>query len=165
MIIIVEGIDRVGKTTLCNMIEEQTGIKVFKNESFYGKRLGAETEIELMNELVNFIDCVNCDIVLDRFHLSEYVYGVCNRGYNNLDVMEIDEALSKKDCILIYVRPTDLNVSSMMHGESLSSHNVLFECVYNTSKIKKFSCNYKSLYEAVNFVKRELRKKEDKNDA
>lgn len=156
MIIIVEGIDRVGKTTLCNMIEESTGIKVFKNESFYGKRFGAETEIELINELINVVSCIDCDIVLDRFHLSEYVYGVCDRGYNNLDIMRVDEMLSKLQCVLIYVKPTDVKVSSSMHGSSLSSHNALFDCVFKMSKIDKFSCDYTTLDKALAFVKSKL---------
>lgn len=33
MLIIVEGIDRVGKTTLCEMLSKSFGIKIFKHDS------------------------------------------------------------------------------------------------------------------------------------
>lgn len=153
MIIIVEGIDRVGKTTLCNMISKEFGISVFKNKSFYGKCIGKETEIELINQLINFVKCVNCDVIFDRLHLTEFVYGLWSRNYANTDIMKIDEKLSKMKCLLIYVKPTDIDESSKQHGSDLQFYDTSFEAIFKNSKIKKFSCDYNTLSEAVEFVR------------
>lgn len=157
MIIIVEGIDRVGKTTLCNMLSKEFGINIFKNQSFYGLCISKETEIELINQLINFVNCVNCDIIFDRLHLTEFVYGLCNRNYANTDIVKIDKKLSEMNCLLIYVKPTDIDESSKQHGSDLRSHDTCFEAIFKNSKIKKFSCDYNSLDSAVEFVRNNIK--------
>lgn len=153
MIIIVEGIDRVGKSTLCNLLSKELGIDVFKNTSFYGKCLGKKSEIELINQLINFVECTKQNIIFDRLHLSEFVYGMLDRGYVNTDIMKVDDRLSKMDCILIYVKPTSVTESSKQHGSDLYFHEVAFDAFMKKTKIPSIICNYNTLQQTVDRVK------------
>lgn len=148
MIIVVEGIDRVGKTTLCKKLSEKTGYPIFKNQPVFRER-EQSTEIELMNQLVSIAEYTAVDMILDRFHLSEFVYGYINRGYVNGSVMSIDERLSKLGAWLIVVSPTDVKRSSDEHGSSLMEHEKLMNTMFLASKMKKIKCDYFTLDKVV----------------
>lgn len=159
MLVIVEGVDRVGKTTLCNKLKNALGFDIFKeeNKSF-------EKDSLIFANFGSMISIINCyksfgrNVVLDRFHLSEYVYGYINRGYNrflaNFVLRDIDKRLSElDDVVLIYVSPTDLDWSSKQHGSDLRFHNELFIQAFKESNIKqKFSVNFDKLDFAVNHI-------------
>lgn len=148
MIIIVEGIDRVGKTTLCKKLSKKFNIQIFKNEKFLGKYIGADTEIELINEIINFVKTLNVNVIFDRLHLSEYVYGKMERDYENETVFDLENKMIKSfdDLFLILVVPTNIDKSSLEHGKDLKPYNKEFISVFEKSNIKnKFICNYNEL--------------------
>lgn len=103
MIIIVEGIDRVGKTTLCEMIEERykevMDIRRFRDNTRYAHgHTDMMVNTEKNNTIVSLIeDGIIQNIILDRFHITEFVYGVIERSYKNVDMYDIDRRLADID--------------------------------------------------------------------
>lgn len=68
--IILEGCDFVGKSTLANILAEKTGYEIVKGSSFEISKLGADGMFEYMMELLD-----RKNIIIDRFYMSNYVYG------------------------------------------------------------------------------------------
>lgn len=161
MLIIVEGIDRVGKTTLCKMISDEFGMPIFKED----KRQNYNTELLMrenfgsMQSAINMARCTNSNVVFDRFHLTECVYGCIERRYDFDSAFNIfctiDDLLMKnKDTKLILVRPTNIELSSQMHGKYLGKHALAFDSLFECSKIQnKYACNFFSLQDAIKFIR------------
>lgn len=139
MIYIVEGIDRVGKTTLCNLMSERLEIGVLKDRMLHGE-LQRDIVDEKIFTTVNALESMRkVDLIIDRFHLSEIVYGKIDREYDNEFMWEIDKRLAEMETMLILVEPenkTRLNIASWEHGDDLSEHAELFEKVFDESAIK-----------------------------
>lgn len=137
-IIIVDGIDRIGKTTLCKMISSATNIPIFKeNRKFAGEKL-IDVCAGLSSQLseLSMIESLDADIIFDRFFASEYVYGTTERNYNNGNAIESVcktlkklEELRKNGVNVIYVslKPVDIEKSSKEHGKSLETHAIKFD--------------------------------------
>lgn len=70
MIIILEGIDCSGKSTLAKKLSERTGFEIVQGSSFEISQLGADGMFE---HLVNLLE--NDDIIMDRTFYSNLVYG------------------------------------------------------------------------------------------
>lgn len=161
MSIIVEGIDRVGKTTLCNKINKYFALDIFKESMIKNVDDIMTFNYGAMRSLCNVSKYKN--FVFDRFHLSEYVYGVIERKYDISKALEIfkyiDNLISKDDNnLLILVEPIDLEYSSIQHGKSLKQHYEYFEYLYEISEIKnKFKCNYNSINEIIELLKGVIR--------
>lgn len=126
MILIVEGIDKVGKTILCNRLSKELNIPIYERPSgdsdykFDELKLGdvyAE-QAALMSQLRKS----NESKIFDRFHLSEFVYGKLNRNYyeklNRVLFAMPDYMAYIANAILIYVRPADMNRSNIDHGSN-----------------------------------------------
>ena len=82
MIIIVEGIDRVGKTTLCNRLSEELNIPIHKYKGIikYDKMKNKE-ETDKTLGLIQLLKETGSSIIFDRSYMSDYVYGVLQRNY------------------------------------------------------------------------------------
>ena len=173
--IIVEGIDRVGKTTVAKKISEALNIKIFNNPYMNQKWIDIKendgkvkvkkagpwnmfANVERMNVLLSFIEQFDCEnFVADRFHLSEYVYGIYDRSYMNLDAfLQIDERLAKLGAIIIYVKPKDIKWSSEQHGSDLSEHFQTFERMIKMTKCKVIECDHDTLDSVVDKLKDEV---------
>lgn len=146
-LIIVEGIDRVGKTTLCQILSNQFNVPIFKEYPFYD---GFERKImvEKMDTVLNVLKTTNSHLIADRFHLSEFVYGKVERliPYSASTINALEAKMNELNTILIYVRPTSLERSESEDGRKLSRHLNMFEMFYSKSKIAhKLSCDYDSL--------------------
>lgn len=149
MIIIVEGIDRVGKTTICEKIIEEFSnrgkhiIRFRDDTRYHGGHESMDINTEKINTLQSMIEEGIVDnVILDRYHLTEFVYGSCDRGYLNIDMLDIDrrlrnyELVSGTVIVLIVVEPIDVIESSKEHGSDLSVHAALFEKMYNLSQVR-----------------------------
>lgn len=154
--IIVEGIDRVGKTTLVNLLKEKTGLPVLDDLYLYetkDMRKDKRVNVEKIKTIVNFARDVSDKFIVDRLHWSEMIYGYCDRGYDNVvPVLDVEDELVKVGAKIILVVPTDIESSSKQHGKDLSKHAELFEAVFDDSKMKKFKCDYNTLSDAVRWV-------------
>lgn len=67
-IIAIEGIDRVGKTTLANMLNKRTNINIYKDYSHYNYY--DSNLISVVEKTFTFIEVVkqlNLDVICDRF--------------------------------------------------------------------------------------------------
>jgi thymidylate kinase len=69
-IIILEGADGAGKTTLAKELQRISGLDIVKGSSFEISQLGQDEMYEHMNELLD-----RKDIIVDRFYMSNRVYG------------------------------------------------------------------------------------------
>ncbi|MDE7423053.1 MAG: hypothetical protein K2N51_05090 [Lachnospiraceae bacterium] len=196
MIIIVEGIDRVGKTTLCEMIEERyTVFRRFRDDTKYvHSHLNREVNTEKINTLQNLIEAGFIDdIILDRYHITEFVYGAIERSYKNVDMYDIDRRLSvvggpdyevaepddldnvdsammidnkfHTDVVLIYVVPVDIKTSSGEHGYNLERHLKWYNDFYRDTLIKnKITVDYETLEEALEYIDELLGIEEDSEE-
>lgn len=160
MIVIIEGIDRVGKTTLCDKLQSEfagTFVRFRDNTRYAKSHNDMIVNNEKNNTIVSLIEEGLLDgIILDRFHFTEYIYGMCDRGYNNVDTWDIDRRLSAFDkVVLLYIAPTDVKMSSEQHGENLEQHLKMFEECFSMTGIKhKIKVNFMTLDKAVEFVKK-----------
>lgn len=154
-IIVIEGMDRCGKSSLANKLVSDYGVQNYsiihsgkppKNLSkselriwsfFYNKQL-----IEKSEQLLEFLDLV----ILDRSYLGEYVYGSLYRGhdYFNEDISSIEQFIQKPKSwsIMTFVDSPD-NLIHRDDGKSLSvdvdklrREFGLFKWVTQTSKIQ-----------------------------
>ncbi|MDE7430592.1 MAG: hypothetical protein K2N34_01525 [Lachnospiraceae bacterium] len=196
MIIIIEGIDRVGKTTLSEMIEDRYADNVefrrFRCDTRYvHNHLNREVNTEKINTLQNLMEQGFVDnIILDRYHITEFVYGAIERSYKNVDMYDIDKRLAEmdkkdtsdesveeidpgmsydghvhNDVVLIYVVPTDIRNSSAEHGYNLERHLKWYNDFYDNTLIKKkITVDYETLYEALDFIDELLDIKDDSEE-
>jgi thymidylate kinase len=136
MIVIVEGIDRTGKTTLCKELEKK-GFLYIKDNS---KRAKTQEEEDAKLATYTSVICglgVKRNVVVDRMHATEYVYGQVERGYISRGALDADEKLGdKKNVKLILMLPEDIEKSSLEHGKDLKAHNDMFVAFLIFSAIK-----------------------------
>ena len=171
MLIIIEGIDKVGKTTLANRMVNELGFDKFEVIKKPIRISGSEIEKILTKTIetekiysvlpaLKIIDKNKVNMLFDRFHLSEYVYGLIDRGYKNNSMFEVDKILSKfKNIILILVNPIDIKKSSFEHGSDLTKHYEEINKFFNISRIKnKIVCTYDDFDIMINFLRREMAK-------
>lgn len=161
MIVIVEGVDRVGKTTLCNMLHDKLGFKIVKDDVFTGKWLEqsgkAVYAFGAMHGILKAASELGENIVLDRFHATEYVYSIIERAEDEIDrsvalavFREIAKELSWLDSFYVYVKPTDLLRSSAEHGKDLARYDALFDLLYEQNGcVNSIVVDYATLDDAV----------------
>lgn len=108
LIVVVEGLERTGKTTLCKEFEER-GFVYFKDFNRINKHLcsGMESRLDTTLTFLQNLSENGVNVVVDRLHLSEYAYGkIFRKGYSaNVDY--IDNAISKLNSVLIYCKDSD----------------------------------------------------------
>jgi len=120
MIIIISGIDKVGKTTLAKNISRQLGFKYIKFEPPKKMRpsdtLSWAKEVLIFHEsILIFLEkckesrCKSDDIIIDRFYPDEIVYSSIFRGIELFDLYkEIDSRFAKLGVLWLYVSPKNM---------------------------------------------------------
>lgn len=165
MIIIVEGIDRVGKTTLCNKLSTELNIPIYKHpENIMDYSMMDNTnETDKMLQLLDICEITNANIIFDRFHFSDYVYGILERGYYTKIASEnlriLDEKLSEMNALIIHIHPTDISSSSRQHGKDLTPYFKLMSDAQDMSKTVVYSCDYNHIDDIVKKIKELLYEK------
>lgn len=151
--IIIEGIDRVGKSTLSKLLSEKLEAPIFHdnnkppyvdNKSKYYEDM-IQGFITYKFELLLSSLFINSNVIVDRFHISEKVYNRMRSSDFN-DFFNIDRRLSEENAVLILVVPDDIKKSSNEHGSSLKNHNVLFELFFLTSQMKKIKIQQSDIF-------------------
>lgn len=102
LIVVVEGLERTGKTTLCKEFEKR-GFVYFKDYNRIDKHicLGMESRLDTTLTFLQNLSENGVNVVVDRLHLSEYAYGkIFRKGYS-ANVNYIDNAISKLNSVLI----------------------------------------------------------------
>lgn len=162
MIIIVEGIDRVGKTTFCNIMKNRYGARIFKGKSYDDEELKDISREDLygiqeLGSLESIADSKEL-IVMDRFHWTEKVYGKVLRGYDSKytniiekEIIEINNS-KRNQIIILLVRPTDIERSSKEHGLDLQDYQKEFDKLYMQTKIPRMTGNFNGLSEIAEYI-------------
>lgn len=109
MLLIFDDVDQGGKTTLAKKAAEYLGIQYIKlnninirDNEYVKDGVSISTHSQLETVLQLYEKGVIKDAILDRFHISEYVYSnLFNRPYDTNYVMEIENRLSKLNDIFI----------------------------------------------------------------
>lgn len=166
MLIIIEGIDRVGKTTLANMLHKKINFPIYKH---IGKRnldaIDNEHETDEYLQMLEICRLSDSNIIFDRLHWTDFVYGSLQRHYDFTAALSnkdnVERLLLEQNAAIIFVKSVSVKDSSYRHGKDLSRHEKLFEFLYNESNLDKFQCDYKSLDKAVNWVFDKMQKRVD----
>lgn len=173
MIIIIEGIDRVGKTTLANKLSKELNIPVFKKDRICGNK-SKDEEAAAFNfgNAAGLVDMWNWigfkqDMIVDRFHWTESVYGQVDRGRQDskfyMELVEESMVLRKERYLMIYMRPTSIERSSEEHGKDLSEHLKRFDELASNTKLSLILGDYNQIDKIVKTVK-ELLKCQDQTN-
>lgn len=147
MIVVVEGIDRVGKTTFCKKLHGKTGIPVFREPidfSLFSCNDGEYIRsimVEKMLSILRLVKATESDIIFDRFHLSEWVYGSIERNAKIKSGIEgIDFLLKELGAKIVLIHPVDIEQVSKEHGKDLTEHERMFRSF--NSKCDIINCTY-----------------------
>lgn len=107
MLIILDGVNKAGKSTLANKIKEEFPEKEFiiLKVSQPEIKNGVNQAINQYNEMLDFIE-INSDrnYIIDRFHFGSFVYGPIYRGDNDFsydDFYKLEERIMKLNYIFV----------------------------------------------------------------
>lgn len=160
MLIIVEGIDRVGKTTLCNLLNKKLGFRVFKDvwtADEYDSEV-SDTTSYAIGKFESTLTCFklflddNEGLVCDRLHFTEYVYGALDRhGLSEDYILNYDMLIEHLfHPLLIWVKSENMEQSCHEAEKDLRAHEALFGQMYDSTFIKnKIITSYSNLCEVV----------------
>lgn len=159
MIIILEGLDRTGKSTQAQKIKKFFSEKYDKIEIIHDKGVSGKPSLEsskahyekMLATLTGMHD-KNTLLIYDRFHLGESVYPRLYKGYDGLDTFEyVDEYLKNnflKDTLLFLFYDTpekligrDDNKSLAKSTQDIEDEITAFKNAFNRSYLKKVDLN------------------------
>lgn len=180
MIVIVEGIDRVGKSTFCRELSKDTYWPVYKHDSkqFDYKLMDNMNETDKMLQLLDLYDglyeqlTAGSGIIFDRFHLSDFAYGCgIRKGYDDLVAFDrfrsIEERLLEMRETVVLVLMYDSSGTmraSIEHGSSLDGIDKSMRRLYEASKLRKIMVEYKDILKAIDAIDSVARNLEDKQN-
>ena len=163
MVIIVEGIDRIGKSTLCKKLSEKLGFPIYKEIGVEKK--SREGNVRSQMSLLSLSQATKCNVIFDRLFASEFVYGVLERDYIIVEaIKDFQEALCVlaeiPDVIYVGMYSTDIKKSSKEHGKDLSEYDRLFTMTnrFVKEKLSKkqdarvIFCNYHDIDRVANVI-------------
>ena len=156
MIIAVEGIDRTGKSTFCEALSDNTGFVNFyapESDIVKNKDKNMYDEADKCLKLATFADLSSTDVVFDRFHISDFVYGIVNRNYDIDEAMKlfkkVDQKLAKLGVVVYYFKPMTVAYSSVLEGRDLSKEYELFEAFKEMSSCVVIETDYNHVTQQV----------------
>lgn len=142
LIVVVEGLERTGKTTLCKEFEKR-GFVYFKDFNRINKHicLGMESRLDTTLTFLQNLSENGVNVVVDRLHLSEYAYGKIFRKGHSANVDYIDNAISKLNSVLIYCKDSDFEeyknrILLKYTSEQVKKLSEEFEYYFDKSEIK-----------------------------
>ena len=107
MLIIIEGHDKAGKTTLAERLSKELNIPNFKHHRFTDKD-DWNSKVDFMGEIeyntLKHIDFSKVDLIVDRFFMSNLLYNeYYDRGYDNSYIGNIYKDFPKENVIYVNV--------------------------------------------------------------
>lgn len=165
MILILEGPNKCGKTTLADFLVRNYRFKYHKNRKWYDieKAIGvseqkkyAEGAITAISEMFKFFDKKQ-NYIIDRHHWTEYAYGLANRGYVSKMFFEVDRFLLDDSfkfnyqVRVLYLTDSvdELTFRNNMNMRYLSN---CFDIAYNWSELPRFKANAKNIFEIAQWL-------------
>lgn len=144
MIFILEGPNGAGKTTLAKYLVANHGFTYHKDLAKEIAQLPNEYRAVATKEAIFaqarlFVSLAqNCDIVVDRFHLTEKVYGENERGYSVRYIPQVEELLSSNGNLICLVFVTDSTVNLFKRvGKSILGLVASYFDAYESSRMSK----------------------------
>ena len=135
MILIVEGANRAGKSTMIDYLKklaDNSGVEFVLYNERINKNEHAGATPEGMYAYAKSVigDLLKEDtneklIVFDRFHISEFVYGEAFRGYTNNLMLKVGNFLDLMDAKILYMKSNFKHVTDRhkaLEYEALQSH-------------------------------------------
>lgn len=152
MIVVLEGVNRTGKTTICDLLCSVHGFVVVKPFSIRElnvlARFGYSSEEvrafvygSLYTSVKTFGKLSDVNAVFDRFHISEAVHGALDRGCKrDRDMIQIDQMLSAIGAKLVLMDDCigDLNDRN---GRDVSELSFFFDQFFINSAMDKMRYN------------------------
>ena len=172
MIIIIEGIDRVGKTTLANKLSSELNIPIFKKDRIGKNNIDYNSTAFNYGNAAGIVDIWNWkdfkqDMIVDRFHWTESVYGQVERGLNEsryyMGLIEERMLLRKNKYLMIYMRPTSIERSSEEHGKDLSEHLKRFDELATNTQLNLIVGDYNQIDEIIKTIKEKIKCQDQRN--
>ena len=114
MIILLEGPDCAGKTTLARHIEKKFGFSYFKESLSYQERLsfGYDSFVhyeDTIKQIRDYIKNQKKYVVCDRFHLGEIVNPIIRkdgrRPLTHFEIKQLEKDFLRDSCLLISCLP------------------------------------------------------------
>lgn len=112
MIVILEGVDCVGKTTFAQELAKKTGYEIVKGSSFEIANLGQDGMFEHMMSLLD-----KKNIIIDRFFYSNLVYGYLYKYpmMNLNQYFELSKKLNKTG-LVVYLHTNQFIIKERMEN-------------------------------------------------
>ena len=158
MIAVIEGIDRVGKTTLANKLVDG-GFVYLKDEFILNNEFVKNFPDYSLGKCDSFVaiakalDKAGKNVVIDRLHLTELAYGTeLRNNVNAAGCYAIDMALANLGAVLYLVIPTDINLSNELAGIDQTKLNDLISFYYRMSSMEKCMVTYERIDEVANSI-------------
>lgn len=118
MVIIIEGLDRTGKTTLANELSKRFNIPIYKKDREKCGDSFVDDELINLGDSIATVKLFNSElfkgrhVILDRFHWSEYVFNMVDRRAHlqekYLDLVCEEMNNNPSNYIVIHMHPTNL---------------------------------------------------------
>lgn len=180
MIVIVEGIDRVGKSTFCKELSKDTYWPVYKHDNkwFNYELMDNMNETDKMLQLLDLYDSLNeqlivgSGIIFDRFHFSDFAYG-CNARKDYNESVAFDNFVSiekrllamRETVVLVFMYDSNGTMrASIEHGSSLDEIDKSMRRLYKASKLRKIMVEYKDILKAIDAIGSSASDLEDKQN-
>jgi len=140
-IIIIEGTDKSGKSSIANILHKKMNIPCFKNLNEKEMIIENDFDIEFKyvpEFLINILTQTGLSIILDRSYPSQYVYSLYyNRRFNSKKLWRIDKLFSYLNAkIIICIKNNNLEKDEFIKIKDRNNLNKLFKRFY-----KKTKCN------------------------
>lgn len=108
MLVIIEGAERTGKSTLAKAFEEEGFINFKDIPNTYGsiEEYDPNVMVNRIDAMLNMLIKLNdkgVDVVVDRFHISAKVFDKIYRNHTFSNYTYIDKMLSCLDCRLVFL--------------------------------------------------------------
>lgn len=140
MVIIVEGVDRVGKSTLVNKLQKLLNAKVIHSQKIDKEEDAKKYYKDLLSSFENYKDEV---LICDRCHLGEIVYSPIYRNYSGLYVYDYEQTTDfwNNNVYLFLLTDTPENLRKRDDGNSLDINKLeeeiqSFNLAFEGSNIK-----------------------------
>lgn len=164
LIVIVEGINKTGKSTVCDILSHKFAAPIFKDMSLVNSMIsdiqtysrGGIYALTNMFGILSRLD--NISLIVDRFHLTEAAYGKVFRKYDIDYFADIDSRLASNKNVLLILMTDSIEKINERHGFRHDKTDI-YNCMndfYRSSAINKHEFNFASgMIPMVNWIVKE----------
>ena len=124
-IIIFEGVDRAGKTSVALELSRKTGIPYFKGAPLQPitRKDFCELVFRDYATITHMLEVLNCDIIIDRFLGSEYAYSFLRSNTNTKLLFELDKKLASLDATNVLCLCNEYDLMKRWKNTSETGYN------------------------------------------